>query len=65
MDAARAQRSPRGDLLDDFDGIGDAAAPEGIPEGIDFAAYIACEHMAAESASLWGFFQGGRTQFFI
>ena len=33
-----------GDLLDDFDGVGDAAAPEGIPEGIDFTADIAGEH---------------------
>ena len=34
-----------GDLLDDFEGIGDATGPEGIPEGIDFTANFAVEHV--------------------
>ena len=33
-----------GDLLDDLEGIGNAAGPEGIPEGINFTADIAGEH---------------------
>ena len=38
------QEKQIGDLLDDFDGVRDAAAPESIPEGIDFTADIASEH---------------------
>ncbi len=33
-----------GDLLDDLEGVGNAAGPEGIPEGIDFTADFAGEH---------------------
>ena len=33
-----------GDLLDDFERIGDAARPEGIPDAIDLIADIAGEH---------------------
>ena len=33
-----------GDLLDDFERIGDAASPEGIPECVNFAANFAGEH---------------------
>ena len=33
-----------GDLLDDFEGIGDAAGPEGIPEGVNFGADFAGKH---------------------
>ena len=32
-----------GDLLDDFEGIGDATGPEGVPEGIDLGAEFAGE----------------------
>jgi hypothetical protein len=33
-----------GDLLDDFERIGDAARPECIPEGVNFTADFAGEH---------------------
>ena len=33
-----------GDLLDDFERIGDAAGPEGIPEGVNSTADFAVEH---------------------
>jgi hypothetical protein len=33
-----------GDLLDDFQRVGDAAGPEGVPEGVDFGADFAGEH---------------------
>jgi len=33
-----------GDLLDDLEGIGDAAGPEGVPDGVDFAADGGGEH---------------------
>jgi hypothetical protein len=33
-----------GDLLDDFEGIGDAARPESVPEGVNFTADFAGEH---------------------
>ena len=35
-----------GDLLDDLERIGDAARPEGIPEGVDLTADFAGEHRA-------------------
>jgi hypothetical protein len=37
------QEEQLGDLLDDFEGIGNAAGPESIPERVDFAANIAVE----------------------
>jgi hypothetical protein len=33
-----------GDLLDDFERIGNATSPEGIPERVNFAADFAVEH---------------------
>lgn len=33
-----------GDLLDHLDRVGNAARPEGVPDGIDLAAEFACEH---------------------
>jgi hypothetical protein len=33
-----------GDLLDDFEGIGNAAGPEGISEGVNLTADLAGEH---------------------
>lgn len=33
-----------GDLLDHLDGVGNAAGPESVPDGIDLAAEFACEH---------------------
>jgi hypothetical protein len=38
------QEEQVGDLLDDFEGIGDTAGPEGIPESVDFTADLAGEH---------------------
>ena len=32
------------DLLDDFQRVRDAARPEGVPDGVDLAADVACEH---------------------
>jgi hypothetical protein len=32
------------DLLDDFEWVGDAAGPEGVPDGVDLAADSSCEH---------------------
>jgi hypothetical protein len=53
------QEEQLGDLLDDFEGIGNAAGPEGVPEGVDFTADVAGEHgwdggerAAREGASL-------------
>ena len=40
-----AQKEQVGDLLDDFDGVGDAAGPEGIPDLVDFAFEVAGEHV--------------------
>ena len=39
-----AQKEQVGDLLDDFDGVGDAAGPEGVPDLIDFVAQVTGEH---------------------
>lgn len=39
-----AQEEQVGDLLDDFDRVGDAARPEGVPDLVDFAFEVAGEH---------------------
>jgi hypothetical protein len=39
-----AQKEQVGDLLDDLDGVGDAAGPEGVPDLVDFAFEVAGEH---------------------
>jgi hypothetical protein len=39
-----AQEEQIGNLLDDFDGVGDAAGPEGVPDLVDFAFEVAGEH---------------------
>jgi len=34
-----------GDLLDDFERVGDAAGPEGVPEGVNFTVNFAGKHI--------------------
>ncbi len=41
-----AQEEQVGDLLDDFERVGDAAGPEGVPDLVDFAFEVAGEHRA-------------------
>jgi hypothetical protein len=36
-----AQKEQVGDLLDDFERIGDPAGPEGVPDAVDLAAQLA------------------------
>jgi hypothetical protein len=43
-----------GDLLDDFEGIGDTAGPEGIPERVYFTADFAGEHGGAKTSEANG-----------
>ena len=38
------QEKQVGDLLDDYERVGDTAGPEGIPESVDFTADFAGEH---------------------
>ena len=38
------QKEQVGDLLDDFEGVGNAAGPEGIPEGINLIANVSGDH---------------------
>ena len=40
-----AQEEQAGDLLDDLDGVGDAAGPKGVPDLVDFAFEVAGEHV--------------------
>jgi hypothetical protein len=42
-----AQEEQVGDLLDHFNGVGDAAGPEGVPDLVDFAFEVAGEHGCA------------------
>lgn len=45
------QKEQLGDLLNDLQGMGNAAGPEGIPEGIDFAADFTGDHLGAMKAA--------------
>jgi hypothetical protein len=38
-----AEEEEVGDLFDDFEGVGDAAGPEGVPDGVDLGADFAGE----------------------
>ena len=68
------QKEQVGDLLDDFNGVGDAAGPEGVPDLIDFVAQVTGEHGGSlkgavrEPESLpWGgwLVRAGRVRFVV
>ncbi len=42
------------DLLDDFEGIGNAAGPEGVPDAVNLAADIAGEHVSSIDEIVYG-----------
>lgn len=44
-----AEENQVSDLLDDRDGVGDAARPEGFPEAVDFGFELSCDHGCKES----------------
>jgi hypothetical protein len=39
-----AQKKQVSDLLDDFERIGNAPCPKGIPDSVDLIADFACQH---------------------
>jgi hypothetical protein len=39
-----AQEQQVGDLLDDLQRVGDTAGPEGIPDAVDLALEVTCDH---------------------
>jgi len=45
-----AQKEQVGDLLDDFQRVGDAAGPEGIPDSVDLALDFAGHHFGCLSS---------------
>ena len=57
------QEQQVGNLLDDFQRVGDAARPEGVPDGVDLGADFACEHVGIligreEPQRAWGIPRG-------
>lgn len=48
-----AEEKQVGDLLHDFEGVGDAAGPEGVPDAIDLAADFTGEHVIILFVWLW------------
>jgi hypothetical protein len=46
-----SQEEQVGDLLDDFERVGDPAGPEGVPDAIDLAAQLAGQHVGIPQRS--------------